>query len=227
MSIEELVEKYYASWARQDMTMTQAIRAALTELAVEYEEQLEVERMRLAACGVIAMSNTAESASKARQMRPEYWSASAEDCANAVDREMALQERIRKLSETHAMELRAYEATVANLEQRIRELEAQREPDELRANLIVGCDEITSLCRHLRLGGCDSSDLSGLEEGLSHAIDVAYEMISMLAAAPAPAPVILASRCPMCFYQHGHQIGCENNPVDIALLAAAPKKEGE
>lgn len=45
------------------------------------------------------------------------------------------------------------------------------------------------------------------------------------AVAYAPAPVILASRCPMCFYQHGHQIGCENNPVDIALLAAAPKKE--
>jgi predicted RNase H-like nuclease (RuvC/YqgF family) len=141
---------------------------------------------------------------------------------------------------THALELRAYEATVANLEQRIRELEAEYEqrlaplkmeleciaeqlndprenlthstaqciaslqerirqlellvrdgethrvPDELRANLIVGCDEITSLCRYLRHGGCDSSDLSGLEEGLTHAIDMASEMISMLAAAPAP-----------------------------------------
>ena len=38
---------------------------------------------------------------------------------------------------------------------------------------------------------------------------------------------IFASRCPMCSYQHGHQIGCENNPIDIALRAAAPKKEGE
>ena len=91
---------------------------------------------------------------------------------------------LTKQAETHAIELRAYEATVQNLEQRIRELEAQRVPDELRANLIVGCDEITSLCRFLRDGGCDSSDLSGLEEGLSHAIDVASEMISMLAAAP-------------------------------------------
>ena len=38
---------------------------------------------------------------------------------------------------------------------------------------------------------------------------------------------IFASRCPMCSYQHGHQIGCENNPIDIALRAsaAAPKKE--
>ena len=34
---------------------------------------------------------------------------------------------------------------------------------------------------------------------------------------------IFASRCPMCSYQHGHQIGCENNPIDIALRAAAPE----
>ena len=32
-------------------------------------------------------------------------------------------------AETHAMELRAYETTVQNLEQRIRELEAQRVPE--------------------------------------------------------------------------------------------------
>lgn len=96
----------------------------------------------------------------------------------------AMRAALTEQAEAHALELRAYEATVQNLEQRIRELEAQRVPDELRANLIVGCDEITNLCRYLRHGGCDSSDLSGLEEGLSHAIDVASEMISMLTAAP-------------------------------------------
>lgn len=26
-----------------------------------------------------------------------------------------------------------------------------------------------------------------------------------------------SKRCPLCNYQHGHQIGCKNNPVDIAL----------
>lgn len=26
-------------------------------------------------------------------------------------------------------------------------------------------------------------------------------------------------RCPLCRYQHGHAIGCANNPVDIALAA--------
>lgn len=34
---------------------------------------------------------------------------------------------------------------------------------------------------------------------------------------PPPAPQ--DKRCPLCKYQHGHQIGCENNPVDIALKA--------
>ena len=27
-------------------------------------------------------------------------------------------------------------------------------------------------------------------------------------------------RCPLCRYDHGHSIGCDNNPVDIALKAA-------
>lgn len=56
----------------------------------ELNAELELERMRLAACGVVAMANTPESAAKAREMRPEYRSASCDDVAAAVDREMAL-----------------------------------------------------------------------------------------------------------------------------------------
>ena len=40
---------------------------------------------------------------------------------------------------------------------------------------------------------------------------------------PEASSSIFASRCPMCSYQHGHQIGCENNPIDIALRTAAPE----
>lgn len=52
MDIEELVQKYYSEWARQDMTMTQALEAALTELAAGYEKRLqdanlEIDRLRL------------------------------------------------------------------------------------------------------------------------------------------------------------------------------------
>ena len=52
----------------------------------------EVERlqMQLAACGVVALANTIESADEARQMHPDYMSASCSDVAGAVDRGIAL-----------------------------------------------------------------------------------------------------------------------------------------
>jgi len=54
------------------------------------QAELERERIRLAACGVVAMSNTPESAEKSRQMQGMYWSASCEDVARAVDKQMQL-----------------------------------------------------------------------------------------------------------------------------------------
>ena len=40
----------------------------------------------------------------------------------------------------------------------------------------------------------------------------------VLAAAPSQETQGAApTRCPSCNYRHGHRIGCENNPVDIAL----------
>lgn len=67
------------------------------QLALRHAERLdalEAEnerlRMQLAACGVVAMANTPESAGKTRDMLPEYRSASCDDVARAVDREMDL-----------------------------------------------------------------------------------------------------------------------------------------
>lgn len=57
-------------------------------------EQLEAERMRLVACGVVAMSDTPESAAKSREMHPEYRSASLGDVERTVDQLMALRERL-------------------------------------------------------------------------------------------------------------------------------------
>jgi hypothetical protein len=51
---------------------------------------LERERMRLVACGVVAMSDTPESAAKARDMHPDYRSASCDDVARRVDECIAL-----------------------------------------------------------------------------------------------------------------------------------------
>lgn len=41
---------------------------------------------------------------------------------------------------------------------------------------------------------------------------------SMLTASQKP-------RCDLCGYQHGHAIGCANNPVDITLKAASQEKQ--
>jgi len=54
------------------------------------EAELERERMRLTACGVVALADTPESAAKAREMRDEYRSASCDDVARRVDECMTL-----------------------------------------------------------------------------------------------------------------------------------------
>jgi len=53
--------------------------------------------------------------------------------------------------------------------------------------------------------------------------DVDARFLQAARTVPEASSSIFASRCPMCSYQHGHQIGCENNPIDIALRAAAPE----
>jgi len=63
----------------------------------ELREELERERMRLAACGVVANANTPESAKKWRNMRDEYRSASCDGVARAVDREMRLRMALQKI----------------------------------------------------------------------------------------------------------------------------------
>jgi len=56
----------------------------------ELEAELERERLRLAACGVVAMADTPESASKARDIHQDFWSASLDDVIRQVDALMAL-----------------------------------------------------------------------------------------------------------------------------------------
>ena len=51
--------------------------------------------------------------------------------------------------------------------------------------------------------------------------EIAWQAWQAARTVPEAYSEIFASRCPMCSYQHGHQIGCENNPIDIALRAAA------
>ena len=88
-----------------------AIKAELQELKVDLSqvrdsmsiyrdenkglrEQAEIDRMKLCACGVIAMANTRESAKRMRTMHKDYKSAACDDVALAVDREMELREQL-------------------------------------------------------------------------------------------------------------------------------------
>lgn len=57
-------------------------------------KSLEIERMRLAACGVVAMSDTPESLEKSLNMHDDYKSASCEDVARRVRECIELRARI-------------------------------------------------------------------------------------------------------------------------------------
>lgn len=72
-------------------------------------------------------------------------------------------------AETHAIELRAYEATVQNLEQRIRELEAQRVPEGWQ---LVPKEPTDEMIDH----GCDEAD--------AYRVDIVRAYQAMLAVSP-------------------------------------------
>ena len=64
--------------------------------------------MQLAACGVVAMANTPDSANKARDMNPDYMSASCQDVMRAVDSEIALRAEVEALRNAAICTARGY-----------------------------------------------------------------------------------------------------------------------
>lgn len=72
-------------------------RNELREEVERLRDELETERMRVVACGVIALSNTRESAESQRKMHQKYRCASVIDVERAVDREMDLHEEVERL----------------------------------------------------------------------------------------------------------------------------------
>ena len=75
---------------RKENDTLRALLGADGAMLQEADKEIERLRMQLAACGVVAMANTPESAAKVRDMHADYKSASCDDVARAVDREMAL-----------------------------------------------------------------------------------------------------------------------------------------
>ena len=81
------------------MGRAEAERDALRQQLADRDAQIERLQMQLAACGVVALANTPESAGEARQMHPDYMSASCSDVADAVDREIAMRQQRDKLAQ--------------------------------------------------------------------------------------------------------------------------------
>lgn len=79
----------------------QALTTARAEI-LSLKKELETERQRLTACGVVAMADTAESAAKARDMHPDYKSAACDDVARRVDECMGLRASVRKAEASEA-----------------------------------------------------------------------------------------------------------------------------
>ena len=96
-------------WVRRWPTATLASGEGAVLLAEidRVRAELEREQMRLAACSVVAMANTPDTAAKARDILPEYRSASCDDVARMVDENMKLRaaiERVRALHRSYAAE---------------------------------------------------------------------------------------------------------------------------
>jgi hypothetical protein len=82
-------------------------------------EELDRERMRLVACGVVAISDTPESAASARDMHADYRSAACDDVARRVD------ECIRQRAQVEGLETKCalLAASWKKAEDRVVELE--------------------------------------------------------------------------------------------------------
>lgn len=91
------------------------------------QDELERERMRLAACGVVALSNTPESAAKQRDMHPDYMSASCQDVMRAVDREMEHRAEVARLKAVVDTEERRVAKCLCNISRLESEVARMRE----------------------------------------------------------------------------------------------------
>lgn len=113
---------------------------------VKLEADLERERLRLAACSVVALADTPESAAKARDMLPEYHSASLADVIRQIDALMELRATLKSQAPT--------------------DKELEPEPEELtdeELEAIAGAAEIQYIKEH---GGLTASTPDGIDAQL-------------------------------------------------------------
>lgn len=156
MSIEELVEKYYAKWVYdKGISWTDKMRAALTEQAETHAIELRAYEA--------TVQNLEE---RIRQMEGEL----AES-----------QKRIRQLAAEHerkqALLLEAHCERVSSLQERIRELEAQRVPEGWTLVPVEPTPQMVTAAW---------DGIANAINGASYNKSGTAIYLSMLAAAPAP-----------------------------------------
>lgn len=87
----------------------------LKEQVLFFENELERERMRLAACGIVALANTVESAKTNRKMLQEYRSGSLQCIESMVDENIRLRKENKELRKRPKNDL----STVQGREQQV------------------------------------------------------------------------------------------------------------
>ena len=134
------------------------------------------------------------------------------------DAEDRLRAALTELSEEHerkqALLLEAHCERVCSLQERIRQIEAELAMSATYADYKNIMELVLCYGQEKQSFGATNDAERGIGAG-----DILAKIRAMLAAAP--------RRCHLCDYQHGHKIGCVNNPVDIALRAAASAKDRE
>jgi hypothetical protein len=90
-------------WLRKhpDATLASGEGWVLLQKIDRLRAELLREHMRLAACGVVAMANTPDTAAKARNILPEYHSGSCDQVARVVDENMKLHAAIDRVRALH------------------------------------------------------------------------------------------------------------------------------
>jgi hypothetical protein len=140
----------------------------------ELQAELERERMRLAACGVVAMADTPASAAKERDMHPDYRSASCDDVARRVDECIAMRARIAELEAKAAQpaQVQYLQAVIDELQNYTRDL----------------CRAVDDATEFASTVAPRAAWWGGVWAGHVKALDAARNRISRAAAQPAQAP---------------------------------------
>lgn len=125
--IQDDMHKLTYELKRQEKKYAQLLKKFrdLRKEANQLKAAEEKMRMQLVACGVIAMSNTRETAAKQRDIHPDYKSSSCQNVMDAVDREMALREERDILKEKLAASQRLLASGILYTYQQLVEHDAQ------------------------------------------------------------------------------------------------------